>query len=473
MVDTLTSGEVVTIRSATAGMLASEVSTRPKVSCVLTGRVTSAPVASGTGTWGRGRTGRFVSSPPVRAHARSSGDPSGNRSHSVSRSSPDRGAQIRDLVGGEQCGVVQRIAGHRETPPLDRVGEHDARAIGHLIARPVRVEQHPEVVAAEVGDDPFELVVVVRRDERRQTGVRAVEEPGAQFGSVHGEQALVPLVLHRVDVGAQKAAAVAGAGFVHEPAVLRLDHVPPGPVEELDQLLDLLVGDHTIEALAIDVDHPHHRPQTLQGRVGDRFPDVALVEFGVADERDEPGRIRRGGGALEMRVDVPAGHGGEQRRHRAEPDRAGGEVGHVRILRPAGVGLQTADLAQPREVRPVEFAREVLDRVVHRAGVRLHRHLVVAAEMAEPQRGHDRHHRGRRRLMAADLDRHVARRRHPLPIGVVDHAHREPEHPSLDPIERVQITGVTVDGHRPIMPALGARDGPTRSRRTWTATTVR
>ena len=177
--------------------------------------------------------------------------------------------------------------------------------------------------------------------------------------------------------------------------------------------------------------------------------------------------------ALEVRVDVAAGHGGEQRRHRAEPDRAGGEVGHVRILRPAGVGLQTADLAQPREVRPVELAREVLDGVVHRAGVRLHRHLVVAAEMAEPQRGHDRHHRGRRRLVAADLDRHVARRRHPLPIGVVDHAHRQPEHPSLDPIERVQITGVTVDGHRPIMPALGARDGPTRSRRTWTATTVR
>ena len=40
---------------------------------------------------------------------------------------------------------------------------------------------------------------------------------------------------------------------------------------------------------------------------------------------------------------------------------------------------------------------------------------------------------------------------------MVDHAHRQPQHPSLDPIERVQITGVTVDGHRPIMPALGAR----------------
>ena len=65
--------------------------------------------------------------------------------------------------------------------------------------------------------------------------------------------------------------------------------------------------------------------------------------------------------------------------------------------------------------------------------------------------------------MAADLDRHVAGRRDPLPVGVVDHPHRQPQHPSLDPVERVQITGVTVDGHRPIMPVLGRPVGPSRS----------
>ena len=42
-------------------------------------------------------------------------------------------------------------------------------------------------------------------------------------------------------------------------------------------------------------------------------------------------------------------------------------------------------------------------RVQHRRGVRLDRHPVPAAQVLEPQRGHDRHHRGAGRLVAADL----------------------------------------------------------------------
>ena len=62
--------------------------------------------------------------------------------------------------------MVQRITGDRQSPALDGVGEHDARPLGVGVARPVRVEQDTEVVAAEVlherrqllgrdvGDDP-------------------------------------------------------------------------------------------------------------------------------------------------------------------------------------------------------------------------------------------------------------------------------------------------------------------------------
>ena len=39
-------------------------------------------------------------------------------------------------------------------------------------------------------------------------------------------------------------------------AVLGLDDVPAGAVEELHQLLDLLVGHDAVEALAVGVDDP-------------------------------------------------------------------------------------------------------------------------------------------------------------------------------------------------------------------------
>ena len=59
-----------------------------------------------------------------------------------------------------------------------------------------------------------------------------------------------------------------------------------------------------------------------------------------------------------------------------------------------------------------------------------------APQVGEVQRGHQRHHRRRRRLVAADLERVALR---PLAVRVVDDPHREPEHTPLDPGQRVQI----------------------------------
>ncbi len=339
--------------------------------------------------------------------------------------------------------MVERVAGDRETPPLDRVGEHDARAVGDLVALPIRVEQAAEVVAGEVGHERSQLLIADPVDECPQLVGAVVDEARPQPRAVEPEERLVPLVLHRVDVGAERIAARAGERVLEQRAVLRLDDVPPGAAEELDDLLDLLVGDHAVEALPVDVDDPRHVAEPLQGRIGDRLPDVALVELGVADECDEPGRPL--GHRPEVGVDVPASHRREERGDGPEPDRAGREVGDVGVLRAARVGLQAADRPQPRQVRPVEFAGQVLDRVVHRAGVRLDGDLVVARQVPEPQRGHDRHHRRRRGLVATDLDRHPGRGRGPLPVGVVDHPGRQPQDPLLHPTEHVEIDRF---GHR-------------------------
>ena len=64
-VDTLTSGEHVTMRSPTPLTSARRVRIRPNVSCVDTRPVVGIPVPSGTSNRGRGGTGTLFSSPPV------------------------------------------------------------------------------------------------------------------------------------------------------------------------------------------------------------------------------------------------------------------------------------------------------------------------------------------------------------------------------------------------------------------------
>ena len=142
----------------------------------------------------------------------------------------------------------------------------------------------------------------------------------------------------------QRVAAVALEGGLQPAAVLRLDDVPAGVLEELHEPPGLHARDDPVEALAVEVDDPHDVAEALERRVGDRLPDVALVELGVADEGDEAGV----GPGAEVGVDVAAGGRREQRGDRAEADRAGREVEDVGVLGAARVGLQAAELAQAR-----------------------------------------------------------------------------------------------------------------------------
>ena len=288
---------------------------------------------------------------------------------------PDLGAEGLDLGRREQRGVVERVARDREAPALHRVGEHDAR-VGRLrVAGAVGVGEDLEIVAAEVLHQRGEVVVRHAGHGRRHLGVGAGEEPLAQLGAAEGEERLVLLVRHVVDVATQVLAARPGEGLLQQVPVLRLDDVPARVGEELHQLVDLHPGDDAVQALAVDVDDPGDVAEALQRRVGDGLPDVPLVKLRVADEGDEAGRPLR----AEVGLDVAPGHGREQGGDRAEADRTGGEVGDVRVLGARRVGLQPAERPQPGQVRAVELAGQVLDGVVHGRGVRLHRHLVLAA----------------------------------------------------------------------------------------------
>ena len=94
-------------------------------------------------------------------------------------------------------------------------------------------------------------------------------------------------------------------------------------------------------------------PSRGDHRVDERLPDRALVELGVADERDLAPALRH----VEVPGDVAVGDRAPERRGGADADRARREVDGAGVLGPARVALQPAELAQRRQVAAVERAR--------------------------------------------------------------------------------------------------------------------
>src|SRR5581483_11816724 len=95
---------------------------------------------------------------------------------------------------------------------------------------------------------------------------------------------------------------------------------------------------------------------------------------------------------------------GEGRRGRAEADRPEREVDAVGVFRAARVGLEAVELTQRRQVFARQQTEQVLDGVEDRRRVWLDGDAVPGAQVAEVERREDRDDRGRRRLVAADLD---------------------------------------------------------------------
>ena len=203
LVETLTSGDVVTRRAATSGWLPRAVSSRPNVSWVETGLLVMAPASLGMGRPGRGGTGRLLSVPPTDCAQPGLGRAGREAVPLRVGREPDLGPEGLDLGRREQRGVVERVARDRQAPALDGVREHDARAGRLRVAGAVGVGEDLEVVAAEVLHQRREVVVRHAGHGGRHVAVGAGQEPLPQLGAAEGEERLVLLVRHVVDVAAQ------------------------------------------------------------------------------------------------------------------------------------------------------------------------------------------------------------------------------------------------------------------------------
>lgn len=321
--------------------------------------------------------------------------------------------------------MVLRVALAVQAAPLDGVGEDHGRA--GVVDRRVGVEEGAEVVAAEVAHRAVQGVVVEGGDEPFQglAGGAGAGQAVPQLGGGAAQQALVLRVAHGVQAGAQGLAARSGEEFGELLAVLEGEDLPAGRLEHAGEAFGGEGGDDAVQGLAVEVDDPDDLAEPGDHRVLDRLPAGALVEFGVAEE----GVLASGAGAGEAALDVAAGEGAPDRGGGADADGAGGVVDRVGVLGAARVALEAAEGAEGREGLGGEFAEEVVDGVQGRGGVRLDRDPVVGGQFVEPERRHDRHHRGAGGLVAADLQSRGVRAD---TVGVVDGGGGEPEHALLD-----------------------------------------
>ena len=338
----------------------------------------------------------------------------------VARVGAERCRELAVLLLVEQGGVVRGVALGRQLPALDRVGEHDRGAVAHGVGLVVGAQQPPEVVTAEVakGGEQFGVVEIVGDDL----------EPPSQLLRVGAQQPLVLLVGHRVDALAQRAVRA------QLRPVLGHHAVPARRLEHRGEPAGRDVGHDAVERLAVEVDDPQHFAEVGDHRVRDRLPDRALVELGVAEQRDLSPAHRD----VEVARDVAVRDRTPDRSRRADPHRPRGVVDGVGVLRARGVGLEPAELPQRLEVARLQAPEQVVDRVQHGRRVRLDRDAVRRLEEREPQRGHQRHHRRARRLMAADLHARAVR---PHVVGVMDDRRRQPQHAPLHAVEDGQLDG--------------------------------
>ena len=293
-------------------------------------------------------------------------------------------------------------------------------------------------MAAEIGHEPVQRRVVMAVEQRLEAARAlhiALQVLAPRRAALEGQRG-IERVRAVVDPAAQRLARWPLERGFEQLAVFDVDDLPADRLEELADALEQIVVHHAVEALAVVVDDPPEIPHVMLPALEQRLEDIALVELGVAQDRDHA--TRRRGIAQAMEADVILHQRREQGDADAEADRAGREIDVVPVLGARRIGLRAAQCAEALELIAALIAEQVLDGVEDRRGVRLDRDAVFGLERLHVERGHQGRDRGRGRLMAADLEP-VARRAQM--VGVVDGPASQPQHLALDlgqEVERVR-----------------------------------
>ena len=246
---------------------------------------------------------------------------------------------------------------------------------------------------AEVAHEQREFRVAALLDQARDGTLVAeiVDQALAPCRAALERQRGVELVRAVVDPVAQPLAAGLGEGGLLQRAVFQDHHVPAEIGEDRLELVPEALANDRVERLPVIVDDPPAVAQPVLPAFDQRFVDIALVHLGIADERDHA--------ALRTVLHPAAGahivlhQRGKERLGDAEADRAGGEVDIVDVLGARGIALRTLERSELLQLRPGLIARQILDGVEDRRGMRLDRYAILGPQGREIERRHDRRER--------------------------------------------------------------------------------
>ena len=183
--------------------------------------------------------------------------------------------------------MVVLVAGEGEAEALDRPGDEQCRDV--VLRTVERLDQSLHAMAAEVGEQRRQGVIVISAQERRGVVTELAVEP------LPPRRAALVMKRGQLGVG-QRLEPALERGMVGEHAaellaIAQLDHAPAAAFEDFVETLEHAVGAGRVEALAVVVDDPPQVPDVVLGALDDRFVDVALVELGIADQRDEAAAV--------------------------------------------------------------------------------------------------------------------------------------------------------------------------------------
>ena len=361
--------------------------------------------------------------------------------------------------------VIVLVPGERRLPALDRVGEEDGRCVvGDGVES---LGQRGEALAAEIVHQCVEFFIGALVEQSGNVALVAdiVHQAFAPRGAaLIGEGGIVGIGAG-LDPRLQRFAARFPEGRALQGAVAQHDGAPAERLEDGVDLFPQAFMHHAVEALAVIVDDPPCVAQVMLPAFLQALIDIALIEFGIADERDLPAELHvlrpalGGDIVLHQRVERRCGH--------AEADRAGGKVHIVNVLGAARIGLGAAIGPKLFELLARLVAHQVLHGMEDRRGVRLHRDAILGLQRMEVERRHDRHHGGAGGLVPANLDRAVFLG--PDIVGAVDRPGRQPEQALFDGLQHVEISrhqalfAFATKGSTRLR--MGARPGPVQGLR--------
>ncbi len=199
-----------------------------------------------------------------------------------------RAAPLLHLGDRHQAGMVVLVALERQADALDGVGDEADRTV--VIDGLKSLDHAGHIVAAEVGHQGQQFLIAAPLDQFRDRALVAdlVGEVLAERRAALEAQRRIHRVRAGIDPFPQGLAAGLGEGLLHQPAVFHDHHVPAEITEHGFEFLPQPLAHHRIEALAVIVDHPPGIAQAVLPALQQRLEDIALVHLGVADQGDHP-----------------------------------------------------------------------------------------------------------------------------------------------------------------------------------------